>query len=522
MRNFKFLLLVIIVGTFTVNAQIITKKKDTVSVRTDRTIDPLIKKTDIKVLKPVQVNLNAPDLQIMSFTIIENARQEFSDSFKFPFTVVYTNAGNADITENYCDLTFQFYSEAHEWGGHNAPGVNCKKVTATLGAGQSKSVSGILTVMKYQMSNQDLRVRAYIDAACSVEFPQAWGQVKEKDETNNSSDEILLTGGFHPTIGSITPNKSIRGSEEVLMMGGMGFGHTPGDNAVVLKNGDNKVAAQITDWHDGVIYFTIPDNTTIGLNEVYIGNATYLYKYPTSNVVSLNVLNQKVLAWDDLIFTYWDTFKNDFKLKLNTYGGGSTYENTSFLKLLDTTYIDVPLIQFNAAGLKYRSLVRNLDAQKGGIMLTKERCNANQLRMLVSFESSGKEIKTYNRALIKGAKWCDGCVADIHIDNGVMDILFTFTANGNTMDFTLDTNFSADVNASNAFSDAMMNLFLGNWNEDVRKKINKGVKDGLLDPENKAYILSELKNMIHLVLGLTNKNIVQYEFKNTGIHVTYY
>lgn len=520
MKKYLFFIMAMILSNLLVQAQIIKPQKVKKTARKDKpqVISP---KPKIKLSDKVIIISEGPDLQITDFSINTLARQTFSDSFKYPYTVTIENTGNKAATGSNYDLTFEVFDEVNGWGGHNAPGVNCQKLTQAINPGQTISHSGMLTLMKYQVSNQDLKIRAYIDAACSSEFPNAWGHIKESNENNNFSNEIILLGSFNPTVGNITPNECIKGADEVIMMGGMGFGTYQGNHAVILRNANHKVAAEVTDWKKGVIYFKVPNEVKTGMNKVYIGDATSLVKTPTCNEQNLNVLGEKVLAWNDLI-GLWDIFKDAFTLKLNTYGGGSTYENTSFIRLVETTPIEVPKIQFNAAGLKYRSLIKDMNTQEGGIVLTKEGCNHNQLRMQVTFESSGIEIRTFNRALIKGAQWCDGCVADIHINDGLMDILFTFTSSGNSIDFDLDTNFKADVKASNAFSDAMMNLFLGNWNNDVRNEVNKGVKYGLMNYENKNYIINELKNLINLQLGMGDKHVLKYEFKNTGIHVTYY
>lgn len=463
------------------------------------------------------VQFVSPDLTLTNFTINQNARQQVSNAFDFPFTVWIRNIGTGDVQNAY-DLSFQTYSNG--WSGENQPGFNCIRINKLLKTGKSYQYSGTLRLLNYAISDQDLRIRAFVDSACSDEFPKAWGQVGESNENNNHSNEVTIMGDYHPNIGSITPNVCVRGSDQVIMIGGMGFGSMQGTHTVVLRKGTSKIAANVTDWHNGVIYFKVPVGTAIGLNRVSIADATSLQKYPTTNEVDLHVRDTKVLAWTNLI-DVWDLFNEAFSIELNTHGGGSSYNNTSKLTLVRSTDINVPLIQFNLAGLKYRFLVKDMNSKTGGIILTRQGCGPNQLKMEVSFESSGIELKGFNKALGPAGIWCDGCVADVHINNGKMTVTFNFSATNGNLNFGLNTDFNASVSASNAFADGLMNLFLGDWNQDVRDQINDGVKSGLQNSDNKNYILSELENLIRMLLGLNGKQITDMEFENDGIHVTY-
>ena len=461
--------------------------------------------------------LISPDLVLSNFDVNQAARQQVNNAFDYPFTVRIRNVGTGDVKNAY-DLSFQTYNGG--WSGENQPGFNCIRINKLLKAGESYLYSGTLRLLNYQISEQDLRVRAFVDAGCSDEFSKPWGHVGESDENNNHSNEVTIVGDYHPNIGSVTPNVCIRGADQAIMLGGMGFGSTQGTHTVLLRKGTTKIAANVTGWNNGVIYFKVPAGAALGLNKVSIADAATLQKYPTANEVDLLVQDTKVLTWTNLI-DVWDLFNEAFEINLNTHGGGASYNNTSNMRLIQSTAIDVPLIQFNYAGLKYRFLVKDMNSQPGGIILTRQGCGPNQLKMEVSFESAGIELKGFNRALIKGANWCDGCVADVHINNGKMVVVFNFSATNGNLDFDLDTSFSASVSASNAFADALMNLFLGNWNQDVRDQINDGVKAGLTNPANKSYILSEFENLIKLLLALNGKQITDIGFENDGIHVTY-
>lgn len=458
-----------------------------------------------------------PDLVVTSFSINQSAGQQVDNYFNFPFSVLVKNIGEGDVQNAY-DLSFQFYDDVHNsWGGENQPGFNCKRINNLLKSGTLFSFGGTLRLMNYQISNQNLKVRAYVDSACSQEFPNAWGHVAEGlKEDNNYSNQVTLTGGYYPHIGSITPGVWFEGSGQV-MIGGMGFGATQGTHTVKLRKGTNQTEANIQEWHDGVIYITIPSGAKAGINKVSIADKNTLNS--RSNEVDLTVYD--VLTWSRLI-DVWDLFNAAFEIKLNTYNGGCSYKNTSTIKLLQSTDINVPKIEFNMAGLKYRFNVRDMNSIPEGITLSKQGCGPNQLRMEVAFEDNGTELKGCNSALGPGGVWCDGCVADIHIDNGKMVIVFNFSANGGNLDFGLSTSFSADVRASNNFADALMNAFLGNWNQDVINNVNNGVRSGLLEAQNKSYVLSEFTKVIKMLLGIpSNKQITDIQFRSDGIHVTY-
>ncbi|MGD9201846.1 MAG: IPT/TIG domain-containing protein [Chitinispirillia bacterium] len=473
-----------------------------------------------QIKKPGDIyKLVIPDLVLSNFTINHNAMTHVNNTYDYPFSVWIRNVGTADVTESF-DLSFQYYDSNNQWSGQNQPGFNCNRVNQTIAVGDSIQYTDTLRILNYQLSGPDVRVRAYVDSECGNEFPNAWGAIKESNEDNNYSNEVTILGGYHPYITSITPGTSIRGENDVIMIAGTGFGGSQGSHTVMLKNGSTKVAAQITNWYSGVIYFKVPSNTKIGVNKVTIANASTLNKCANANEINLNVRGKKVLSWSDLIAT-WDLFNEAFSLELNTHGGGSSYNNTSKLTLLQPTPVAVDKIEFNYAALKYRFLVKDMNSLPGGIVLTKQGCAANQLKMEISFESNGVELKAFNRALGPGGVWCDGCVADIHINNSKLTVTFTFSGNGGNLNFGLKTDFTASINASNGFANAMMDLFLGNWNKDVRDQVNNGVKAGLLDPANKNYILSEFSNLIKLLLGLNGKTVTQYEFESDGIHVTY-
>ncbi len=121
--------------------------------------------------------------------------------FNFPFSVLVKNIGTGDV-QNVYDLSFQEYDDVHNrWGGENQPGFNCKRINRLLKTGESFPFTGTLRLLNYKISNQNLKVRAFVDSACSEEFPKTWRHVGEHlKENNNYSNEVTLTGGYYPYI----------------------------------------------------------------------------------------------------------------------------------------------------------------------------------------------------------------------------------------------------------------------------------------------------------------------------------
>ncbi|MCP4899592.1 MAG: hypothetical protein GY906_21715 [bacterium] len=463
--------------------------------------------------------LQVPDLVLSNFMVNQNAVVQNANAFNFPFSVQIRNTGTAVVNVPF-DLTFETFSDTNnQWGGHNAPGINCKRVSQVINPGQTISFSGTITLLNFSIADQDLRIRAYVDAACSDEFSKTWGHVGESNENNNFSNEVTIGGDFHPYVGSVTPAFCIRGDGETMMIGGTGFGSDQGSHTVALRRGNTRIEANVTDWHGGVVYFTVPSNAEIGMNKVCIADTPSLQCSSTANEVDLDVRDKKILTWTNLIDT-WDIFNEAFSININTYDGGCSYNNTSTMRLVSETSINVPNIQFDILSVDYRFTVRDFNTETGGIILTKQGCNASQLKLVANFESSGTELRGCSNAA-GPAGWCDGCVADVHINNGKMEVLFDFVANGGNLSFNISTDFSANVSASSGFVDGLMDAFLGDWNQDVRNEINNGVRQGLLSSTNRAYILSEIENVFRLLAGIGNRPITQYEFKNDGIHMTY-
>ena len=150
--------------------------------------------------------------------------------------------------------------------------------------------------------------------------------------------------------------------------------------------------------------------------------------------------------------------------------------------------------------------------------LTRTNCGKNQFRLEVDFESAGRELITYNKAYGPAGRWCDGCVADIHVNDGKLNVLFSLSAKNGKLDYTTQSRFRADIKASNKVADKLMNAFLGNWNRSIRKKVEKAVDGALRKGESKKSILDGL----NVLFGTSGKTITNAEFKNGGVLFTYY
>jgi hypothetical protein len=182
--------------------------------------------------------------------------------------------------------------------------------------------------------------------------------------------------------------------------------------------------------------------------------------------------------------------------------------------------IHVDNMEYKYRLVKYRFLINDLNSLPSGILLTRQDCLPNQLKIEISFESDGVELKGFSRTVL-GSQWCDWCVPDIHIDDAKLTVTFNFSAIRDAIDFTVESDFASNISVCNEIIDGLMDVVKSDWNQDIKDQINNGVKSGLQDPDNKTYIIAELTKLIRMVLGLTNKTITKIDFTNIGIVVTY-
>ena len=73
-----------------------------------------IQKQGANLSMGVPAKIVSPDLVLTNFRINQGARQQQGNAFDYPFTVIIKNTGTGDVKNPY-DLSFQTYSDAHQW-----------------------------------------------------------------------------------------------------------------------------------------------------------------------------------------------------------------------------------------------------------------------------------------------------------------------------------------------------------------------------------------------------------------------
>ena len=179
--------------------------------------------------------------------------------------------------------------------------------------------------------------------------------------------------------------------------------------------------------------------------------------------------------------------------------------------------LDFPVIEFEKDGSEYRYLCNDLHVKDNGITLTKKECESNQLKMEVTFENEGTELKGYG----KFVNWSDRLAPDIETDNGILTVTFNLTSDVNQIDYTVNADFYAEVKPTQVVWDWLMNGVLDEWNENVRKKVSQSVVESLMNPKNKQKIVDDLNGVLKNSLGLSYTQIVRILFEEDGIHIYY-
>lgn len=94
---------------------------------------------------------------------------------------------------------------------------------------------------------------------------------------------------------------------------------------------------------------------------------------------------------------------------------------------------------------------------------------------------------------------------------------------GGVLNYNASASFDASVHASNSAADALMDFYLSNWNDDVRARISRGVRDGLMKPGVKTKITDHLTGVIRQLMSLPKgRTIAKMEFTTDAIKVTSY
>ena len=488
-----------------------------------QTVKSQVKQIKTQTKSTVDMKLVIPDLIVQDFWINKAAMKKQNNLFSVPFNVRIKNIGTGNV-KNIFYLSFQKRpfvegSNPNPWQGER-DSLNCRKINNLLKKGESVLHAGILWIRNYEISDKTLEVRVMVDTGCNEEFPPSYGHVKELKENNNVSNSRVISKAYFPHITSIEPSNCVRNEDEVRISG-TGFGSTQGNHVVKVRKSTDQVKAIIKSWHTGIIYFKVPSNCKLGNCKVSIADKSTMSRY--SNEIGLRVIRKKVLAWNTIIDA-WNIFKDYFKIHLNNKGSGANVNNTSYLRLITQRPIALKKVEFSVASLgSYRFLVKDMDTTEGGLQLTKSGCSANQLKLIASFESEGKEMKGYFKAVLGGG-WNDDLAPDIQVNNAKIYITFNFGSSQNVqLDFSLNVNFTGSVNASGSTWDKILDTFMGGWDTNVKDKIKSGVKQALEVSQNKNAILNDLNKLIKLLTGISSSNtIVEWEFKNNGIHISYF
>jgi hypothetical protein len=474
------------------------------------------------VARPVMpadvLRLRRPDLVLTAFAVHQNDLRAEGMYAKAPFQVIVGNAGQAKVPNPFY-VALQFSTAGNPWQGEN-DGNNCFRVTALLDPNQTYRLTGTLKVLSSNLSDRTLKLRALADFTCLNEFPTPNGDIAESNESNNFSNEVSLTGGYLPGLSSVDPGICTKGSDDCVV-NGQSLGSQQGDHTVVVERGAQKTAVTVKSWANAVVHFTVPDGAEVGESRVYIADSGTLSK--VSNALTFTVAEMTTLPWSDLV-RWWNENRTAFSLRLHTWAGGPEPNNQSQLNvLLMSVPVDVPNNEIHNWAGYYRFLMNDMNSAVGGIVLSKADCGPQQLRLNVAFESEGKELIGYYKVNGPAGTWRRSGAPDIEIDNGRLGILFFLYSTGGALNYTVTTTFTASVHASNSAADDLMNLFMSNWNDNVKAKLWSSVRDGLMKPEIKTQVIDSLMTAIRMKASLpASRTICKMEFTPDAIKITSY
>jgi len=477
--------------------------------------------------------LNIPDLIVTDFNVNQGSEQDVDDNkVSFTFSAVVKNNGEADVNNTFY-LTIEKYDETFNKWGLTGLSIsrNCFPITAPLQVQQSKTISSRLYFSNHEISEQTVRLRAFVDSACNEELPPTWNHVQELREDNNFSNEASVTGGYYPQITGINPNMCIKGVDEVRISG---YGlATQAGHTVKLRSGSFQTTPTISNWGIGGVFFTVPASVDPKKYRVSIADSNTLLRF--SNEVELTVLERITCPWSDFITSWEDWVQNSMSIRIHTLKPGQkcTFQNDSTIKIKnpitgqwEITPIDLQVIQWHQAWKgDYRYNIKDMESIPREITLSRLDSWENQLQMEIPFESSGTEAKGCFKNNVGGG-WWDDWAPDIHIDDAKMKIFFNFSYENEMLDYYVSTSFSADIEAAKSIADWFLNLFLDNWNAEVRDRVSNKVKKALGSDVVKEDILNNFMQLILFnIFGVNipeNMKVTNIEFDQAGIHLTYY
>ncbi len=486
-------------------------------------------KTQLKY--KTKLELPMADLIITELEVTQPGSSK-GDMIEFSFRAKVKNDGNRDIENNFY-LTIEIKSEHEDRYDRTH---NYFKFTP-LKAGLTRTYNGKFTLQKASVSGKTAKIRGWIDSGGTEEFPPQYMHVQERNENNNYSDIITIVGAYTPYITSVSIDNPVTrltirntksATNQEIYIAGQGFGKEQGEYDVALfpQSGGSVIKANIKSWHQGVIFFTIPKEVETGTHWIAIVNGNTMQR--KSNQIGVTINHKGGTPWSEIV-AYWELL-NNAKLIIHTRGSGSEYKNTSTLKMLgniDTIY--VPKTEFKKKLIgRYRYLLQNFASKDtGGMMLSRKwnggTLNDNQLEMKIIFESGGVEAKGYFKSVVKGSNWNDGLAPDIDINNAKIGVIFNFKNVDRKLDYTPYVRFSANVNAHDAAADWFMDLFMGNWDGQVRRKIQDGLATAMANSETRENIINSLMDFLYLLIAGFDKNddIQNIEFEDGKILFTY-
>jgi hypothetical protein len=472
-----------------------------------------------------------PDLVVTEFTVTQPGVKQ-GDFMKYNFKAKIKNQGNNNIGGPFY---FSIQQKTQHMSTFN-PTDNHYKVLH-LDAGHVLTMEHTFSLNVENVSGKTVEVRGFVDSGGDREMPPPQRDVMEKNEDNNYSDVVTITGAYSPHIVSVKPFNAVNRvivsltqtqATDKIRIDGTGFGSTQGQHAVALFHIQNlhpPTLVNIHSWSSGVIYFIIPKDVETGRYVVAIVDKnTMTYQ---SNAVAVNVCYRKKMAWSSILGT-WNDLKDSFSIRIHTWAGGPEYKNVSTMKMIgDPDTLDVKKIKLNKKNLgRYLYLVNDFKSKPGGMTLHKYtldgvRLLANQMRLQIMFESAGLEVKGYFQR-IGGKDYKDHGAPDLDINNAKLSITLGFLFKNGKLDYQLSVYFKADVDARDEAADWFMDLFLPEWDREIEQTMDEEIGKSLADAETKNNIIN---SFVGLVIGSTNVSkatLTNFEFTDQEVIATYY
>ena len=477
-----------------------------------------IDKPNLSAIKTIK---NLPDLVIAAFTVLSSTPAYISSYAIYPVRVKVKNQGGVIVDKPFY-IGFEYYDyQDRAWKHTNTYFVNNPRIRQN----SEIEIRAQLKIPRYLLShlgNNDLKVRALADAPYGDEFPPKNGRIFEIIENNNYSDEVIIPKDWHPEITYLYRNSIIKG--EVLEIYGYDLVCRRNSCAVVMEDSNGrKVKITPIRWLPESISIRVPEEVNTGYNSIYVALLLDTNDFiRVSNKKKVLVLERKELPWPDMVNFFNLLISGGISIRLHTRSG-SSYNNVSKIVLLgNESPLNIPKIEFDRRGIHYRYLVDDMNSDK--VFVDRTGCSANQLRLVVQFESQDTELKGFSQDWKRVGSWVDGGAPDIEVDNAKLIIFFQLEPKQDgKLNYKSAVSFKASINASNVVADWLMDLFMDGWENQIKRQVIIGVSTALNSPEIKRQITNGLESQIRFQLGIRRTQIItHWEFLNSGVRVTYY